>query len=301
MHKIITCYNSNMMTLREYILAYENSGRAIGHFNITTIDMLWGVFNAAQRFSDQVGEKVPVIIGTSEGEGDFFGSKQFVEVIRSLREQYDYPVFSNADHIHDVDRAKEAVELGYDMVIIDAAAKTFEENIEMTRSVVLYRNEIDADTLIEAELGYIGAGSSVKDELPQDVQDAPMTDPHEADTFVQESGVDLLAPAVGNVHGVIKAGNPRLDPERVRNVRKLGGVPLVLHGGSGSADDDFKAVIKAGISVVHISTELRVAYRSALDKAMAESDSTTPYTYMAGVRDAVQAVVEKRMRLFYGE
>ncbi len=290
-----------MMTLREYILDYEKKGKAIGHFNITTIDMLWGVFNAAQRFSDHAGEKVPVIIGTSEGEGDFFGAKQFVEVIKSLREEYDYPVFSNADHIHDTHRAKEAVELGYDMVIIDAADKTFEENVQMTRDVVMYRNEADSDTLIEAELGYIGVGSSVKDELPDEVQDAPMTDPIEADKFVQESGVDLLAPSVGNVHGVIKSGNPRLDPERVSEVRKKGGVPLVLHGGSGSADEDFTDVIKAGISVVHISTELRVAYRSALGKAMLENNSTTPYKYMSGVRDAVQAVVEKRMRLFYGE
>ena len=290
-----------MKTLREYVLDYELKGKAIGHFNVTTIDMLWGVFNAAQQFSEEVGEKVPVIIGTSEGEGDFFGPKQFVAVIESLREQYEYPVFSNADHIHDVDRAKEAVELGYDMVIIDGADKSFEENIQMTRDVVIYRNEADADTLIEAELGYIGVGSSVKDELPDEVENAPMTDPMDADTFVHEAGVDLLAPAVGNVHGVIKSGNPRLDPERVAEVRKKGGVPLVLHGGSGSADEDFVAVIKAGISVVHISTELRVAYRGALEKAMAESDSTTPYKYMKGVRDAVQAVVEKRMRLFYGE
>ena len=301
MLKIITCYNLYMMTLREYILEYEKQGRAIGHFNITTIDMLWGVFNAAQRFSDQIGEKVPVIIGTSEGEGDFFGAKQFVDIIKSLREQYDYPVFSNADHIHDVVRAKEAVEFGYDMVIIDGADKSFEDNIEMARSVVLYRNEIDSETLIEAELGYIGAGSSIKDVLPEEVQEAPMTNPEEADRFVHESGIDLIAPAVGNVHGVIKSGNPRLDPERVTAVRKQGGVPLVLHGGSGSKDEDFTAVIKAGISVVHISTELRVAYRAALDKAMAENESTTPYKYMKGVRDAVQAVVEKRIQLFYGE
>jgi len=141
----------------------------------------------------------------------------------------------------------------------------------------------------------------MKDELPEGVGEATMTDPAEADTFVQESGVDLLAPSVGNVHGMIKTGNPRLDPGRVSEVRKKGGVPLVLHGGSGSADEDFTAVIKAGVSVIHISTEVRTAYRSALNKALAENESTTPYRYMKGIRDAVQAVVEKRMRLFYGE
>jgi len=128
-----------------------------------------------------------------------------------------------------------------------------------------------------------------------------MTDPDEADRFVRESGVDLLAPSVGNVHGMIKLGNPRLNPERVAEVRKKGGVPMVLHGGSGSADEDFTLVIKAGISMIHISTELRLAYRKALDKALTKDPSTTPYKYLTGTREAVQEVVEKRMRLFYGE
>lgn len=289
-----------MKTLREYILDYEKQGRAIGHFNITTIDMLWGVFNAARAVSDDIGEQVPVIIGTSEGERDFFGPRQFVSIIESLRAEYDYPIFSNADHTMSVDRSKEAIDAGYDMVIIDAADKSFDENLQMTRDVVMYRNEVDSETIIEAELGYIGAGSSVKDELPEGVSTATMTDPAEAYKFVEESGVDLLAPSVGNVHGMIKSGNPRLNPERVTAVRKKGGVPLVLHGGSGSADEDFTAVIQAGISVVHISTEIRTAYRQAVEQALSEHDTTTPYRYFVGTREAVQDVVEKRMRLFYG-
>lgn len=291
-----------MLTLREYILDYEKKGKAIGHFNITTLDMLWGVFNAAQKLSEEVGEKIPVVIGASEGEREFFGTQQFVDFIKSLRTEYDYPVFSNADHASSVKSAQEAIEAGCDMVIIDAADKSFEENVKMTRDVVMYRNDADSDTLIEAELGYIGVGSSIKDTLPEGVgTDATMTNPDEADRFVEESGVDLLAPAVGNVHGMIKTGNPRLNPGRVSEVRKKGGVPLVLHGGSGSTDEDFTAVIQAGISMIHISTELRVAYRRALDKALTESDSTTPYRYLVGVREAVQEVVEKRIRLFYGK
>jgi fructose-bisphosphate aldolase class II len=288
-----------MKTLREYILDYESQQKAIGHFNITTLDMLWAVFNAAQKVSEEVGEKIPVVIGTSEGEREFFGQRQFVDFIRSLREQYDYPVFSNADHTMTVQGAQDAIDAGYDMVIIDAADKPIQENITMTRNVVLYRNNKNADTLIEAELGYIGSGSSVKDVLPEGVTEATMTKPEEADMFVRESGVDLLAPSVGNVHGMIRSGNPRLDPERTTLVRKQGGVPMVLHGGSGSADEDFVAVIKAGISMIHISTELRTAYRAALEKALADNTSTTPYTYLKGVREAVQEVVEKRIRLFY--
>jgi len=288
-----------MLTLREYILEYEKQKKAMGHFNITTLDMLWAVFYGARAISEKIGENIPVIIGTSEGERDFFGQRQFVEFIKSLREEYQYPVFSNADHTATVARAKEAIDAGYDMVIIDAADKTLEENIKMTQQVVLYRNEVESDALIEAELGYIGVGSSIKDSMPKGVTEATMTKPDEADTFTRETGIDLLAPSVGNVHGIITTGNPRLDADRVSQVRKCAGVPLVLHGGSGSTDEDFVAVIKSGISVIHISTELRKAYREALDEALAKSTSTTPYTYFEGVREKVQEIVEKRIELFY--
>lgn len=289
-----------MLTLREYILDYESRKKAIGHFNITTIDMLWAVFNAARTISHEVGESIPVVIGTSEGERDFFGERQFVEMIKSMREEYDYPVFSNADHTYSVARAKQAIDSGYDMVIIDAAAKSFDENVDMTKQVVLYRNEVNAETLVEAELGFIGAGSTIKDSLPEGVTEATMTDPEEADTFTRETGIDLLAPSVGNVHGIITSGNPHLDPDRVSMIRPQAGVPLVLHGGSGSTDQDFTAVINAGISMIHISTDLRKAYHDALVAEIStKPKETTPYNYLKVPREAVERVVEERIRLFY--
>jgi len=289
-----------MKTLREYITLYENQGKAIGHFNITTIDMLWAVFDAARAVSDEAGEKVPIIIGASEGERDYVGVRQIVEIVHSIQEQFDYPIFINADHTYSVERCKEAIDVGFDMVIIDAAEKPYEENARMTKEVVDYARENGSNAMIEAELGYIGSGSGLKDEMPEGVSEATMTNPDEAKRFVEETGVDALAPAVGNVHGMVKSGNPRLDPERVKAVRESAGVPLVLHGGSGSADEDFTAVIAAGISAIHISTELRKAYRENLEKSLSEMDTVTPYKYLPPAKAAVQKVVEGRIRLFYG-
>lgn len=289
-----------MKTLREYIEYAETHKKAIPHFNVANSDMLIAVFDGVQKVSQEVGEIIPLIIGVSEGERDAFGETQIDDYIRSLRLEHNYPIFLNADHTYSVERAKDAIDAGYDMVIIDAASKEHGENQKMTREIVEYRNEKNPNILIEAEFGYIGDGAGIKDAIPDGISQETMTKPDEAKAFVEATGIDLLAPSVGNVHGMVKTGNPRLDPERVREVRNAVGVPLVLHGGSGSSDQDFRAVIEAGIAVVHISTELRVAYRSGLEEGMQEVDSVAPYKYSHHAKERVQAVAEARTRLFWG-
>lgn len=290
----------HMKTLREVIADAEAQKKCIGHFNIANIEGLWAVWNAAQKVSAEAGEHIPVIIGTSEGERDHLGAQQIVNLVQDLREDNQYPIFINADHSYSVETATAAIDAGYDMVIIDLAEKGYDENLAATKAVVDYRNENDQHTLIEAELGFIGGGSNIKDEIPEGVSEASMTDPAEAKAFVEATGLDLLAPSVGNVHGMVKSGNPRLHPERISAVRESAGVPLVLHGGSGSSDEDFVAAIGAGISIIHISTELRVVYREALEKSLAENETLSPYKYMKPAQEAMQAAVEARMRLFWG-
>lgn len=289
-----------MKTLPEVIKDAEERKKCIGHFNIANIEGLWAVWNAAQTVSAEAGELIPVIIGTSEGERSHLGEQQIVNLVHDLREDNQYPIFINADHSYSVEAATRAIDNGYDMVIIDLAEKTYEENVAATKTVVDYRNENDQHTLIEAELGYIGGGSNIKDEMPDGVSEASMTDPVQAKKFVAETGLDLLAPSVGNVHGMVKTGNPRLQPQRVTAVRHQSGIPLVLHGGSGSSDEDFVSAIQAGISIIHISTELRVTYREALEKSLAENKTLSPYKYMKPAQEAMQKAVEGRMRLFWG-
>jgi fructose-bisphosphate aldolase class II len=289
-----------MKTLREYIAEAEKNNVAIAHFNFTTIDMLWGIIDAAKKLSEEKGVEIPLLVGVSEGERDFFGVQQAVDMIESIRNESLYPIFINADHTYSVERAQEAIDAGFDMVIIDAADKSYEENVEMTKAVVDYRNKAEAHTLVEAELGFIGGGSNIKDEIPEGVSEETMTKPDEAKKFVTDTGVDVLAPSVGNVHGMVKSGNPRLNPERVQEIRAVADVPLVLHGGSGSADEDFTAVIKAGISMIHISTELRKVYRSALDSSLKKNpDQLAPYRYLKSTREEISNVAYERMKLFW--
>ena len=289
-----------MKTLREYIADAEARKKCIGHFNIANIEGLWAVWEAAQAASAEAGELIPVIIGTSEGERNHFGIQQVVNLVQDLREDNQYPIFINADHSYSVETATTAIDAGYDMVIIDLAEKSYEENLAATKKVVDYRNQNNQHTLIEAELGYIGGGSNIKDEVPEGVSEESMTDPLEAKQFVAETGLDLLAPSVGNVHGMVTSGHPALHPEHISMVRHQAGIPLVLHGGSGSSDDDFRKAIAAGISIIHISTELRVAYRTALEKSLVENESLSPYKYLKPAQKAMQDAVLGRIRLFWG-
>ncbi len=289
-----------MKTLHEYIIQAQTEKRAIPHFNVANSDMLIATFTAAQKVSKEYGQNIPIVIGVSEGERDAFGVSQIVDYIHSLRNEHDYPIFLNADHTYSVERACEAIDAGFDMVIYDDARGTFEENIVNTKKVVAYRNLMNPECLVEAEFGFIGAGSDIKDALPEGVSEATMTKAADAQNFITQTGIDVLAPSVGNVHGLIKGGNPALNPARVAEIWEATKTPMVLHGGSGSTNEDFLAVIDAGISMIHISTELRLAYRKGIEEAFADDPKNlAPYKYMQKAINAVAAVVEDRTRLFW--
>ena len=286
-----------MKTLREYIEEAEKKKVAIGHFNISDSQGFWAVVGACKNL------KLPVIIGVSEGERDFLGIKQVKALVESVRCE-DLPIFLNADHTYSVDRVKEVVEAEFDAVIIDGAEKSFEENILMTKEAVQYKNTKNPEILIEAELGFIGKSSKVWDDLPEGTggSDEMLTKPEVAREFVEKTGVDLFAPAVGNIHGMAKNTNinyEKLDIERIKILREATGIPLVLHGGSGIKDEEFKAAIAAGISIIHINTEIRVAYKQALQKFFSENpDEIAPYKFLRPGILAMQSVIEKRLALF---
>lgn len=284
------------MQLRDVIKEAEEKKVAIGHFNISNIEALWAIFNAAR----EVG--VPVIIGLSEGERDFVGVRQAVALVKSLREEFDYPIFINADHTYTVERVKEAIDAGFDAVIFDGAKLSLEENIAKTKECVDYARASGRDIMVEAEMGYIGTSSKVLDEIPEGASIDPesLVKPEDAERFVKETGVDFFSPAVGNIHGMLKGvKNPEINIELVGKVRAAAGIPLVLHGGSGIRDENFTDAIEAGISVVHINTEIRVAYRDALQAFVAENpDEVAPYRIMKPSVEAMQKVIEQRLRLF---
>lgn len=287
-----------MKSLKEYIQEAEAKKVAIGHFNISNLEALWGIFKAAQKLD------LPVIIGVSEGERDFIGVKQVAALVKSIREEYDYPIFLNADHTYSFEKVKEAIDAGFDSVIFDGAQLSLEENIVQAKKCVEYARASGREVLIEGELGYIGTSSKVLDELPTgvNVNDDGLTTAEQAKKFVEATGVDLLAPAVGNVHGMMRVGHdPRLNIERVKEVREAAGVPLVLHGGSGTVDSDFVDAIHNGVAIVHINTEIRVAYRKGLElNLQASPDEVAPYKILKEAVKAVEKVVSDRLKLFNG-
>lgn len=293
-----------MKTLREYIKEAEEKGVAIGHFNISNLETLRGIFNAAKRLD------VPVIIGTAEGERKFIGTKQAVALVKSLRDEYPapdgsgghYPIFLNADHTYTVDGVKECIDAGYDAVIFDATEMSYEENIRLTKECVEYARSKNKDIIVEAELGFIGSSSKVLDNLPEGVKitEEFLTKPEEAKKFVEETGVDMLAPAVGNIHGMLKGGiDPALNIERIKQIKEAVKIPLVLHGASGNSAEDIKEAIKSGMSIVHVNTEIRVAFKKALEDELKEKiNEVAPYKYMDKCIEAVEMVVEEKLKIF---
>jgi fructose-bisphosphate aldolase class II len=285
-----------MKTLRECIAEAEERKVAIGHFNISNIEGFWGIVRAARELA------VPVIIGVSEGERDFIGVRQVAAMVASVREESESPIFLNADHTYSFDRVKEAIDAGFDAVIFDGSKLSIEENITETKKCVEYARSTRSEIIVEGELGFIGTSSKLLDAVPEGVGLGAddLVKPDEARRFVTETGVDLFAPAVGNIHGMFKSQpDPALDIDRIKLLRESAGVPLVLHGASGNTDDDIRRAIAAGIAIIHINTEIRVAYRDALRLALQENpDEIVPYKILKSAVQAIQAVVEKKLKLF---
>jgi len=280
-----------MKTLREYIKEASEKGIALGHFNISNLEAFHGVYKAAKKLN------VPVIIGLSEGEEDFVGRNEAIGMIKEIREKENFPIFLNADHHYSFERVKLAVDAGFDSVIFDGANLSFEENVKITKQCVDYARKVNPVIIVEAELGYIGSGSNIKETIPEGA--GIKTKPEDAKKFVEMTGIDILAPSVGSIHGLIKSGKPHIDAKLVAEIRKTAGVPLVLHGGSGLRDEDFTNGIKAGIVIVHISTEIRVAYDEALKKSLADNPKeVAPYKILQPAVDAIEKIAEARLKLF---
>ncbi len=279
-----------MKTLKEYIEEADKQGVAIGHFNISDSEGLKAVVESATELG------VPVIIGVSEKERSFLGVAEIRVLVQAERDK-GLPVFLNADHTYSIEASKEAVDNTFDAVIIDGAEKPFFENVMMTMEVVKYAREKAPEMLVEGELGFIGSGSLVRDEIPDGVSEATQTTPEDAKKFVEETGVDLFAPSVGNVHGLVRSGEPKLNIERIKEINAVVGVPLVLHGASGNTDEEVSASIDAGIRIVHINTELRVAYKKGIEKGLS-SDEVAPYKFMAEGVAEMKKIVTAKLKVF---
>lgn len=287
-----------MKTLREYIIDAEKNTKAVGHFNFSSIEVLEAIFESALKLN------VPVIVGTAEGEEGFVGTEQAVALVKTFRDKYNFPIFLNADHHYTFESVKKSIDAGYDMVIFDGAKLPLEENTKITKQCVDYARTIGRDVLVEAELGYIGQASAILDSIPEGVKldENELTKPEEAVKFISDTGIDMFAPSVGNVHGMLRSvPDPDLNIERIREIKKAVSIPLVLHGASGNTDVDIRNAINAGIAVVHVNTELRRAWTDSLKAHVTEHpDDVAPYKVLKESKESVKEVVTEKLKLFNG-
>jgi fructose-bisphosphate aldolase, class II len=285
-----------MHSLRNLLQEAQENGAAIGHFNISDLVLLKAVFAAAQELN------VPVLVGLSEGEREFVGVRQIAAFVRSLREEFNFPIFLNADHTHSLAKGLEAAKAGFDSIVFDLSALPIEENVRQTKQAVEALKAVNPSMLVEGEIGDIGTGSEIHESSPD--LSKGLSTPEEARQFVESTGVDILAPAVGNMHGMLRSmvhgeTKKRLDVERIAGIKRAAQTFLTLHGASGTDDEDLRKAIAAGINIVHINTELRVAWRNGLEDGLARHpDEVVPYKILPTAVDSVRQVVASRLRLF---
>ncbi len=297
------------------ILDKANEGYyGVGAFNINNLEFLQAIIDGA------VEKSSPVIIETSEGamsyagDGDFRrGARLFAEMVKEFAQDLPITVALHLDHGHDVEHVVAAVQAGYSSVMIDASAKPFEENVKITSEVVKIAHA--AGISVEAELGKL---VGIEDNVSVSERDATLVDPNQAKNFVERTGVDFLAPAIGTSHGAFKfKGEAKLDFERLKKVKEFTGMPLVLHGAStvlprfveeannygakikgakGVPYDVLKEAVKYGINKVNTDTDLRVAFLAELRKALHDDASQIdPRKLFKPAMKAIKEVVMERI------
>ena len=245
-----------LVNLKDVLIPAQKGGYAVGLFNTTDTDMLEGVLAAAEEL------RAPVIIGTAEVLLPFGELKLIAPSVRAAAERATVPVVLHYDHGLTVERCIEALDLGFTSIMFDGSAGDADANIELTRKVVEMCHA--RGVTVEGEIGHVGNADVEGD------QDNNYTTPEEAKAFVEATGVDALAVAIGTAHGAYKH-KPCLDLDRLAAIRNTIDTPLVLHGGSGLTDDDFRNTIKNGIAKVNIFTDLCLAGERACKRGLEEN------------------------------
>ncbi len=282
----------------ETVNMYKQSKKAIAHFNISNLDQARVICDVAQELNQ------PVIIGVSEGERAYMGVPMVRKIIDELNQEYKIEIFLNADHTYSLEKVQEVVEAGYDSVIVDGAKLSYEENVALVKKCVDYVRAYEAKTgkrvLVEAELGYIGQSSSLNSALPEGVSVSNITTADQAKDFILRTGIDMFAPAIGNVHGMlVNAPEPKLHIDRLKEIRSVVDQPLVLHGASGNTDEDLRNAINVGISIVHINTEIRKAFRDGEKEYMDKNpQEVAPYKFGKEGQEEMKKIIKTKMELY---
>ncbi|MDI6800241.1 MAG: class II fructose-1,6-bisphosphate aldolase [Actinomycetota bacterium] len=275
------------VTMKEQLEAAEAGKYAVGMFNVMNIEMLQSLLEAAEV------KKSPVIVGTSEGMAKYIGLENMAALVKLAANKSRAPISLHLDHGSDLDLLKAAIEAGYSSVMIDGSKHPFDENIKITKEVISFARP--KGITVEGELGRIGG---TEDNISVSEREALMTLPEEAERFAEATGVDCLAVSIGNAHGLYK-GVPKLDFDRLREIKSLVTQPLVLHGASGIPAEAVKEAIKIGIRKVNIATDLQVAFIGKVRGVLAADEKVyDPRKIFTPAKEAMKLVAIEKMEMF---
>ncbi|MCS6829079.1 MAG: class II fructose-bisphosphate aldolase [Armatimonadota bacterium] len=274
------------MHLREALELHRQRGSAILATNFYNAETLLAVLRAAR----EVGSAV--ILQTSPATIDYLGVKAAVAMARAATSEVGVSAWLHLDHARDVLLVRQCIEAGYDSVMIDASDRDFDTNVRLAREVVALAHP--QGVLVEAELGYIPKLGE------REVQEYEMTSPEQAEHFVRETGIDLLAVAIGNAHGFYKR-QPQLDIERLKTIRQRVEAYLVLHGASGIPDDQWREAVQNGIVKVNFATEIKDTFMTYLRDALLSTDSIDIRQIFPPAMQAVMQLVKSKILLCTGQ
>ena len=275
---------NKIFSTREMLKKAQEGGYAVPAFNIHNLETLQVVIETAAEL------RSPVILAGTPSTIKYAGGEYIVAMAEVAAKEYDIPIAIHLDHFEDIDAIKHYVDIGFKSTMIDASHENYENNIRIVKEVVDYAHKFDAT--VEAELGRLGGQ---EDDLVVDEKDTMYTNPEQAKDFVEKTGIDSLAVAIGTAHGLYK-GKAKLDFDRLKEIREKVDIPLVLHGASDVPDELVKKAISLGICKVNVATDLKIPFSDAVKKYFIENPTANdPRKYMTPGKEAMKAIVKHKI------
>lgn len=273
-----------MINSKELLLHAQKNGYAVPAFNCHNLETIQVIVETANEL------RSPVIIAGTPGTFDYAGRDYIQSIVETAAKKYNIPIILHLDHHTKIEDIEASLKLGTKSVMIDASHHSYDENIAIVKKVVELAHKFDAT--VEAELGILGGQ---EDDLVVNEKDSKYTNPQQAVDFVKKTGIDSLAVAIGTAHGLYKE-DPKLDFERLKEIRSLVTIPLVLHGASGVPEEAVKKAISLGITKVNIATELKIPFSHKLrEYLVTHPEENDPRKYMKDAKKAMAEVVKEKI------
>ena len=278
----------SLISVNHVLQHADRHGYAVGAFNVVNLEFLNGILKAAEA------KRSPIILQIAEVHFKYVDIEQITPAIEHMASRTSVPVVLGLDHGERIETVVRAIRCGFSAVMFDGSKLPFEENVKQTSLVVQIAHAVGVS--VEAELGRVGGAEGAEGLAV--AHEEFFTDPEQAGEFVRRTGIDALAIAIGNAHGLYK-GTPKLDFERLEAIKKITRIPLVLHGGSGISDEDFRKAIRLGINKVNFFTEMSREAVNRVRRMLEENSKLIGLQdLMLGATDTIQQVVEDRLEVF---